>query len=134
MIINLKNVKGQVEHFLRNEPATRDSDSLLTIRLWRKFYAENLNNFAQDILNLNDGGAFDHIRALPSQDNIKRIRAAFNNKGKYYPTSWIVAKKRGILEDEWRISLGYPRKIKTINTKREESYMDPQVLSPASLF
>jgi len=134
MIINIKNVKGQVEYFLRNEPATRDSDSLLTIRIWRKFYENNFNNLAHDILSHNDAGAFDHLRELPSQDNIKRIRAAFNQESKYFPTSWEVAKKRGIKEDEWRIELGYPAKFETQRSTKQESYMDPQNPQPVSLF
>lgn len=134
MEINLTNTKGQIEYFLRNEPATRDSDTLLTIKVWRKFYPENLNGFSADILNYNDRGAFEHLRELPSQDNIKRIRAAFNAEGKYYPTSWEVAKKRGILEDKWRFALGYPAKCDTIKTEKQESYMDSQRSQPITLF
>jgi len=46
---------------------------------------------------------------LPREDNIKRIRATIQNyEGRYLPTSWEVAKKRGIEENKWRSFIGYP--------------------------
>ncbi len=132
--INTKTLTGQVEYFLLNESMTRDSDVLLTMRVWRRFYSQNLVRFATNVLDLNDSEAVCNLRALASQDSIKRIRAAFNARGRYYPRSWVVAERRGIREDKWRTSSGYPIKNKTREPAREESYMDPKRPPPASLF
>lgn len=48
-----------------------------------------------------------YMLEVPNQDNVKRIRADFNSKGKYMPTVWQVAKKRGLKQDEWKLALGY---------------------------
>ena len=130
---DIKVLKDQVEYFLRNEPVARDSDAMLTLKIWSKWYPANLNGFSSDVLNGDMLGALANLRELPSQDNIKRARAAFNQQGKYYPTNWQIAKRRGIEEDKWRIAMGYPPKQETSRPTRAESYMDPQRIRPATL-
>ena len=59
----------------------------------------------------NDSVMLKELFELPREDNIKRIRAKIQNDEKrLLPTKWEVARKRGILEDEWRVAMGYPSK------------------------
>lgn len=44
---------------------------------------------------------------LPREDNVKRIRAKFNEEGLYLPTSEEVAKRRNMNIPEWREAMGY---------------------------
>ena len=123
----MKPIAERVEYWLRNVPETRDSDTLLTMKVWANDFPSDLNLFVRAV----ERGMFEEavlfLRELPSQDNIKRIRAQFNHDGKYYPTSWTVAKKRGIEEDRWRMALGYPAKEAARTTTKAESYMDPEL-------
>lgn len=95
-MINLESLKGQVEYVLLNNPASRNSDIELTIGVWKMFWG------VEETVNIRK--LFD----LPREDNVKRIRAAFNSKGKYLPTSYEVMKQRGLNEQEWRKWMGYP--------------------------
>jgi hypothetical protein len=122
MSINTEKIKGKVEHCLRNFPETRDSDITLTIKLWAVFYGDMLRKDEEGSISVK----LKYLFELPREDNIKRVRAQFNSEGKYFPTNWKVAKARGIKEDEWRLSLGYPAKQETIFPTKTESYMDPQ--------
>jgi len=95
----IKNLKGKIEYCLRNYPETRNSDITLTIKIWQTFYG------ISDFVSLKD------LYNLPREDNVKRIRAKIqNDQKKFLPTILKVAKKRGILEDEWRVAMGYPTK------------------------
>lgn len=114
----IKTLKFQVEHCLKHEPETRNSDIILTIRLWKIFY---LHYLAYDPFTVGDFGP-DKVEAvyltalfkLPSQDAIKRVRAYWQNTRKMYPPSdWRVAKKRNMLENDWRVAMGYPTKEST---------------------
>jgi len=92
------------------------------IVVWKNFFKDRIST-------LNDGRlavSLADLYELPREDNIKRVRAAFNAEGKYYPTEWAVAKARGIKEDEYRIALGYPEKAMTVNPTKSDSYMDEQ--------
>lgn len=84
----------------------RDSDIALMICIWIKWYS---------VSDLTDGTI--HVRRLfdlPREDNIKRVRAVFQNvEAKYLPTSWKVAQKRGFEREAWEAALGY-------NLSREE--------------
>lgn len=113
-LADIKTMKKQVEFCLRNFPETRNSDVTLLIKLWEHFHGVR---GAVEVSRLYD---------LPREDGVKRVRAQFNELGKYYPTDWRIAKARGIEEDAWRVSMGYPKKAATENPKRSESYMDPQ--------
>lgn len=118
---NAKTVKAMVEVVLRNEPETRNSDVLLTRRIWERYYPQRIVDTPRGPAVL-----LESLMDLPREDNIKRIRAKFNEKGKYYPTDWKVAQARGIQENEWRSVLGYPAKERTIRPTRQASYMDPE--------
>jgi hypothetical protein len=95
--MNLKTLKSQVRYILENNIESRNSDITLMIEVWKKFYGVQENI---DLYQLYD---------LPREDNIKRIRAKFQNEdGLYLPTTWEVAKRRGIEENKWRVFMGYP--------------------------
>lgn len=98
----MKDLKDQVEYCLTKYPETRNSDIKLTICVWYTF--ENLETrfpvgSLKELTNL--------MLEMPHEDNIKRLRAKFNEEGKYWPTNWEVAKARRINENEWKIKLGY---------------------------
>ena len=101
--MSIKMLKDKVEHCLEKYPDTRNSDIALTIAVWHEYYNNNILNIDGELLvKLKD------LYELPREDNIKRIRAKFQNEKKQYlPTDPIVRKKRRILEDEWRSNLGY---------------------------
>jgi len=113
-------LKEQVKTTLEEQPDTRNSDIALTIEIWKRYYSKlvpiNRNNIP--FIRLQD------LYELPNQDNIKRVRAQYNAKGRYWPTDWKIARGRGINEDKWRVELGYPPKAETKNPTRESSYFD----------
>lgn len=89
-------LKARVEYLLKEFPETRNSDVLLTIKIWKMFYG------AKDMMTL------EHLYDLPSQDGIKRVRAYFQNTLRIYPpTIKEIALKRHWLESDWKIALGY---------------------------
>lgn len=100
----IKTLKAQVEHCLTTYPETRNSDITLMLKIWQLFYPELVT--ATDV-------PFNSLYQLPREDNVKRVRAAFNSKGLFYPTSWEVAKARDINRDEWQVAMGYPTQEKT---------------------
>jgi len=106
-------LEKQVEDCLQKDLASRNSDITLMIRVWHDYYG-----IVGDVIHL------ESLYSLPKQDNIKRIRAKFNHNGKYYPTNYVIAKQRGISENEWRLRLGYPLKEDTLIPSKEKSYMD----------
>lgn len=94
-------LKDQVEYCLRYFPETRNSDITLTKAVWRHFNNKYILEFMIDeVVQLLL--PMDNLGLVPSQDNIKRIRAQFNSRGLYYPTKLEVARKRKINESEWR--------------------------------
>jgi hypothetical protein len=105
--MELRTLKKQVELALDNFPGTRNSDVELTLKVWEAFYPEKIWQFE-----VAKGRKFIEMKSLfdlPREDNIKRIRAKIQNEeGRYLPTSWEVARKRGIEEDKWRVFMGYP--------------------------
>jgi hypothetical protein len=98
----MKTLKEQVEYCLENKPKTRNSDKLLWESICYQFYY--LGN-KLPFNNLRDFHNF--IMEAPSQDAVKRVRAQFNQEGKYWPTEKEVAIARGINERAWLIELGY---------------------------
>lgn len=106
----IKTLKQRVKAILQDFEDTRNSDITLTIRLWNTFYPDKICGMAvgeqgQKI----DFVALDDLFKLPREDNIKRCRAYWQNTHKLFPpTVWEIAKKRGMLKDEWRVALGYP--------------------------
>ncbi len=100
----LKTLKAQVEQILKTYPDTRDSDITLMIHIWKQYYGSRLVKFQGQTVFV----ALDNLYDLPREDNIKRIRAKFQNElGLYLPTKLEVALRRGIEEAKWREFMGY---------------------------
>lgn len=96
-------LKNKVYEILGEFPNTRNSDILLRHEIIRKFYPNYIYN-----VNGQEYISFASEYELPREDNVKRIRAKIQNElGEFLPTSWAVAKKRGIKEQEWKNALGY---------------------------
>jgi hypothetical protein len=100
----LKQLKKEVEDILQTYPETRDSDIALTIMVWKIYYS------VEDTIEL------DALYVLPREDNIKRIRAKFNEKGLYLSDNPEVRKKRHQLEEKWRNELGYNPEMRTVDS------------------
>jgi hypothetical protein len=103
-------LKNMVEITLRDNPKVtlqgrapvevRNSDIALTIVIWQTWY--NVGANPDSIVHLYR--LFD----LPREDNIKRLRAIFQNtEHKYLPTDPNVLIKRGIEQQYWEEALGY---------------------------
>lgn len=96
------NLKKQVEEILKTDPDSRNSDITLMLELWRRFYPQRIRRIdGVEMIAL--GSLYDIAR----EDGIKRIRAQFNEGGKYLPTSPEVLKQRRIEENKAREFLGY---------------------------
>ena len=92
-------LKTQVEQILRDYPKGRDSDVWLTLKIWTTFHSSKIQKDDR----LQPYVYFSDILSLPREDNVKRIRANFQNVlNKYLPTTWEIAKKRKIEESIWR--------------------------------
>lgn len=77
----------------------RNSDIALTVLIWLRYYSVGDNEGRIYLYQLFD---------LPREDNIKRVRAVFQNvEHKYLPTDPAVLIKRGIEEAYWFDALGY---------------------------
>lgn len=99
----MKNIKAKVEEALTKDEQSRNSDIRCTNYIL-------INHFQGRLFKDKDGDWAIKLKELynvPSIDDVKRIRALFNSKGKYLPTSKTVAKQRRINEEEWRRNLGY---------------------------
>lgn len=108
----LEKLREQVDEQLKRDPACRNSDIALMIAIWQEYYPQRIREGMIRIVDLYD---------LPREDNIKRIRAKFQeealdriDKGKikgdemfYLPTSAEVAKQRKINASIWEKALGY---------------------------
>ena len=101
-------LQEKVEDILKTIPETRNSDIELMIEIWKKYHKSRLVAF-QPVDN--SGTCYSvplgNIKFLPREDHIKRIRARFNQEGKYLPTTLEVAEKRKMNILEWRAALGY---------------------------
>ena len=90
-------LKEQVEEILRIYPATRNSDVKLMLNLWLKYYPAAMLKIGDErVVKLKD------LYELPREDNIKRIRAKFNEQGLYMPTNPEVIRQRKQKEVQWR--------------------------------
>lgn len=86
----------QVIYCMEKYPDARNSDKKLTWMIWKEFY--NVDKVITEEIFSN----------LPTEDNIKRIRAHIQNVlKKLIPTSWEVAEQRKWKEVEWRMAMGY---------------------------
>lgn len=95
----LKKLKNKTEYCLKNFPETRNSDVTLTLKIWKEFYSSMLLKREKDGLIY---VALNSIYDLPREDNVKRIRAKFNENGLYLTDSEEVARKRKLNMDMWR--------------------------------
>lgn len=83
-----------------NGISARNSDISLMILIWQRWYSVGTN--PDSIIHL------QRLYDLPSQENVKRWRAKYqNDMGLYVPTDWRVAKARGWLRAKWEKALGY---------------------------
>lgn len=98
-------LKRMVEYILDENPKyrgiqARNSDIALTIIIWQRWY--NVGTNEDSVVHLYR--LFD----LPREDNVKRVRAVFQNtEHKYLPTDVNVLIKRGIEQEYWEDALGY---------------------------
>jgi hypothetical protein len=107
----MKNLKDKVITILSQQEQSRNSDIILTQHIWYNYYQKYLFKSVDDRWSVRIGDLFN----LPSQDNIKRIRAKIQNEEhKYLPTDPEIRKKRQIKEEEWRRYLGYNPEFRTI--------------------
>jgi len=90
-------LKEQVEDILKTIPETRNSDIKLTLNIWVKFFPEKVKIVDEErYVKMKD------LYDLPREDNVKRIRAKFNEKRLYLPTNPEVLRRRRLKEQEWR--------------------------------
>lgn len=100
----IKDLDNKIRAVLKDDEKSRNSDIRLTQMIWWRYYQHKIK-MIDDKPYVNMLDLFD----LPREDNIKRIRAKIQNEEKLYlPTDPAVAKKRGWLEDEWRMYLNKP--------------------------
>lgn len=113
----LEKLKDQVADVLKTDPDSRNSDITLTIQIWKQFYPKLLTKDPTGILY----APLKNLYELPREDNIKRIRAKFQEEalkrietGKllgdeeyYLPSDPKIAEKRGILAAIWQKAMGY---------------------------
>lgn len=100
------NLKKQVEHCLQKHPSSRDCDQKLTLYVWIEFYPQFITRDENEKRQVR----LVDILQLPREDNIKRIRARFNQEGLYKSEDIGVLRRRKQLENDWRERLGYERK------------------------
>lgn len=96
----MRDLTKDVESILSKYPQSRDSDQWLTLKIWKEFYPQHLDMTDS----VNPKADFATImKILPREDNVKRIRATFQNVKKMYPpTSLAVVKRRKQNQDVWR--------------------------------
>jgi len=124
----IKQLKKRVYYCLEHFQDTRNSDILLTIVLWREYYPQFIKKGKDDHLGIHLKNLFD----LPREDNIKRARAYWQNtKHKFLPTDWSVAKQRKILQNEWRVAMGYP--INMVMPNDKPSWIPPSEIKDTPL-
>lgn len=93
-------LKRLVEQVLRDDPSTRNDDTLLALVVWHKL--------RPDLFMQVDGKEGLYIRAkdlldhLPNHDHVSRIRRKFQEGGDYVPTLPEVARKRRQEIDVWK--------------------------------
>jgi hypothetical protein len=118
-------LKREVETVLYMDRRCRNSDIYLWVEIVKRFYKSHYEELCRVIrtataLEQTWPGMEAFMLEVPNQDNVKRIRAQFNARGKYMPTSWEVAKKRMLKQDEWKIALGYSVETPADHIERQE--------------
>lgn len=93
---NILKLKEQTEYILNKYKASRNCDKALTWMVWNTFY------------NVTDSVSYLKFLSVPSQSNITRYRAHFQNQlYLYVPTDELIAKHRHLNIEKWRQALGY---------------------------
>ena len=104
--MKIKELTKKVEHILQNFPQSRDSDQWLTLKIWATYYPDFIFNEQGDGKQNRQAVLLKDVMQLPREDNVKRIRAKFQNVlKKYPPTSLEVVKQRKQNEQEWRAQM-----------------------------
>ena len=90
-----------VEEVMTDIPETRNSDIKLTLEIWKRFYPKYIKDLdGVEVVPLSS------LYTLPREDNVKRLRAFIQNtEGRLPPTTWEVAKQRGINKEIWESSI-----------------------------
>jgi len=93
-----KTIYEKVEYILENFPHTRNNDQKLMTRLWEEFYGRHIERGMIPLA---------RIPMLPSENSIRRSRAIIQNEqGKYPPTDWPTAQRRGWQKKDWTRAYG----------------------------
>lgn len=92
---NLDDVRTKVAFILNHYPATRDSDTALTINYWKVFHSELVGS---------NSVALDDLYNLTKFNTISRARAKIQNEYGLYQASTPVQERRVELESEERES------------------------------
>ena len=91
-------LKHQVEEILKEFPETRNSDITLMIKLWEVYYPKYVRKGASGEM----GVWLKDLYELPQEDNVKRVRAIFQNDlNQYLPDDPQVRKQRKVNEEKW---------------------------------
>ena len=88
---NLEDVRTKVAFVLNHYPATRDSDTALTINYWKMFHSDLVG---AGIVTLDD------LYYLPKFNTISRARAKIQNEYGLYQASAPIKERRVELENE----------------------------------
>lgn len=91
-------LKDQVKYVLSEYPETRNSDITLMIKVWELYFPSFIKQGATG----EKGVWLKDLYDLPREDNVKRIRAIFQNDfNQFLPSDPEVRRKRGIEEANW---------------------------------
>lgn len=95
----IKKLREAILEVLKVYPKARDSDQWLTLKIWQLYFPSRVVTLPDESIAIR----FRDIMEMPREDNVKRLRAKIQNEEMLYlPTSWEVAKKRGIKEQQWK--------------------------------
>ncbi|HTK72551.1 MAG TPA: hypothetical protein VL331_08655 [Croceibacterium sp.] len=84
-------LRGKVAYVLNHYPDTRDSDTVLLIRLWSTFHPDYVAGRSV---------SFDDLAKLPSAQSVSRWRAKIQNEYRLYQASDAVAEYRRSLRKD----------------------------------
>lgn len=99
-------LREKVEHCLKEFPASRNSDVLLTAYIWKEFHDKQLSSFDEyyksgkyKVYEILAG----FMTSVPREDDVSRMRRIIqNDEGKYPPTDNEVEKQRKQKEKNWK--------------------------------
>lgn len=105
-----KDLKSKIEEQLKFYPTSRNCDFELLVRICKKYHYSDYMKLKAEVSD--DQEMIRILKSLPTQENVKRIRAKFQSPLRpggplYLPTDEKVAKARGWKREEWEKFLGY---------------------------